>query len=180
MYAEFHHYFLCTFVSGVILDGFEYRGQFISQEYGDNCGRCLVSAETMVVSCCRYGKTKEILIVVHCLDDSTEEKQELGVFVRRLARCQKVDSRVGCHRPVVVLPGSIYSGKRFLMKQAGHSMFACYLLHNLHRKLVGICSHIRRGIDRGKLVLCRGHFVVLCLCQNAKFPEFVVQVLHEG
>ena len=57
-------------------------------------------------------------------------------------------------------------------------MTAGNFLQCLHNELVVIDCHVRLCVDRSKLMLCRGHLVVLCLCRNAKLPEFLVDVLH--
>ena len=64
--------------------------QLLAQEYGDDCGRCLVSAESVVVACCSYRKSEQICVFVNSLDDCDKECQELCVLHRRIAGVQKI------------------------------------------------------------------------------------------
>ena len=52
------------------------------------------------------------------------------------------------------------------------------LLHDLHGELVVVGRDVRRGEDRGELVLRGRDLVVLGLGQDAELPELAVQLLH--
>ena len=65
------------------------------------------------------------------------------------------------------------------MEQAHHAVLGRHGLHDLHGQLVVVGGQVRGGIDGGQLMLSRCHFVVLRLGQNAQFPEFLVEFLHE-
>ena len=54
---------------GTFFDGVQYFGQFITEEYGNDSGRCFVCTESVVVSCTCYGKTKQIGILINSLDN---------------------------------------------------------------------------------------------------------------
>ena len=69
--------------------------QFIPEEDGDHGRRCLVCTETMIVARCGNGNPQKILIIIHCLDDSAEEQQELGILMWRIARGKQVLSAIG-------------------------------------------------------------------------------------
>ena len=77
-----------------------------------------------------------------------------------------------------MLSASIYSGKRFFMKQAHKPMLCRNLLHNFHCQLVMVCRDVCCCIDRGKFMLRRGNFVMFCLCQNPQLPEFLIEFFH--
>ena len=79
-----------------------------------------------------------------------------------------------------MLAGTIYSCKRFLVKQTAHTMTTCYLLENTHHDLVVVCSDIYRCIDRCQLMLCRSNFIVLCLCRYSQFPALFIYFFHVG
>ena len=64
------------------------------------------------------------------------------------------------------------------MEKAHKSVAECDFLHHFHCELVVVGSDICRIIDRSKFVLCRGYFVVLCLCKDTELPEFTVEVCH--
>ena len=74
--------------------------------------------------------------------------------------------------------GTIHTVKWFLMKQALHSMLACYFFQCFHNQLVVINCNVCFCIDRCQLVLCRCYFVMLCFCGDTKFPEFFVDIFH--
>ena len=93
----------------------------------------------MIVARRGHGETQEVLILVNGLDDRAEEGEELRVLMRRLARGEKIYPSVGGEGPVVVLTGTVNSCKRFLMKQAAHTMAACNFFEDTHHDLVVIC-----------------------------------------
>ena len=66
------------------------------------------------------------------------------------------------------------------MEQAHHAVPGRHPLHDLHRQLVLVCGQVGGGIDGGKLMLGRGHLIVLCLGQNPQLPQLRVQLLHKG
>ena len=60
----------------------------------------------------------------------------------------------------------------------GKAMFVCYFLHQLHCQLVLVNSDIGRCIDRCKLMLTWGNFIVACLGIYSKAPQLMIQGLH--
>ena len=81
--AQLHIDFLSSFVRLITFNGIQNRRQLITEEDGNNGGRCFIRAQPVIVACGCHGNTQQILIVVHCLDDRTQEQQELGIFIRR-------------------------------------------------------------------------------------------------
>ena len=132
----------------------------------------------MVVACGGYGDPQQILIIIHSLDNCTQEKQELRIFIRSFSRSEQVYARIGSDRPVVVLARAVDICKRLFVQQTNKTVLFCDLLHYLHSQLVVIGSDVGRRIDRCKLVLCGCDLVVLCFCKYAELPQFVVQVGH--
>ena len=65
------------------------------------------------------------------------------------------------------------------MKKTCKSLSLGNLLHNLHNNLVVVYCHICRIINSSQLMLCRSHFIVLCLCSNAEFPQLNIQIMHK-
>ena len=88
--------------------------------------------------------------------------------MRSFTGFEKVYARIRRYRPVIVLAASVYSGKRFFMKQANKAVLACYILHKLHCELVVIACYICRGEYGSKLVLSGCDFVVLCFSKLIK------------
>ena len=154
--------------------------KLLTKEYGDNCRRCLISSETFIVSdvCCRL--SQKICMLINGFQDTGENKKELDIFMRSFSRLKKVDPVIRCQGPVVVLTGTVNSCKRFLMKQAAHTMTACYFLEDTHHDLVVVCSDIYRCIDRSQLMLCRSNFIVLRLRSYTEFPALFIYFFHIG
>ena len=106
-------------------------------------------------------------MTVHRTEDTAEHQKELNIFVRSFSRLQKVNAVVCGERPVVVLTGTIHTGKRLLMKQALESVLLCHPFQSLHDNLVMVGSHVALLIDRSQLMLSGSYLVVLCLGRNA-------------
>ena len=154
--------------------------QLLAQEYGYDGRRRLICAKSVVVARIRCGFPKQVRMTVHCLQNAGEHQQELDVLVRRLARIQHVDAVVRGQGPVVVLAGSVNTLERLLVEQALHTVLARHSLERLHDDLVVVHRDIRLGIDGGQLMLRRSHLVVLGLRRHAHFPQFFIDILHEG
>ena len=152
--------------------------KLLAEEDRDDCRRCLVSAQSVVVTCRSHGKSQQVRILVNCLDDSNQECQELRVLHRRLTRIQQVLTIVSGQRPVIVLTRTVDSCERLLMEQANQIVLKGDLLHKLHCELVLIGSEVCRREYRSVLVLCRSHLVVLCLGGDAELPHMLVEILH--
>ncbi len=133
----------------------------------------------MVVRRCGNGDAEEVLIFVDSLDDGGEEEEELRVFVRCLAGLKQVCTRVGCHRPVVVLAAAVDAFERLLVQEADHIVFLRNFLHQVHCEMVVVNSDICRGENRRQLVLRGSNFVMLCFRQNAELPKLCVQLIHK-
>ena len=152
--------------------------KLLTEEYGDNCRRCFISTETVIVSnvCCRL--SQKICVLINGFQDTGENKKELDILMRSFSRLKKVDPVIRCQGPVIVLTGTINSCKWFLMKQAAHTMAACNFFEDTHHDLVVICRNIYRCVDRCQLMLCRCNLVVLCLCCYAQLPALLVDFFH--
>ena len=154
--------------------------QLISEENGDYGRRSLKSAQAFVIAGGRDGSTQQVLVFIHCLDDRSQEKKELRAFMRAVTGVQQIVPGICEHGPVVVLAASVHTGKRLFIQQADQVMAAGHLFHHFHGQLVMIARHIRNGIDRRHLMLCRSSLVVFCFGQDTQLPEFLIQFSHEG
>ena len=76
--------------------------------------------------------------------------------MRRVARLEQVDARVGAHRPVVVLARAVDAGERLLVQQADEPVAARDVLQDLHRQLLVVGADVRVLEDRRDLVLRSG------------------------
>ena len=178
--AQLHNLLFSSCIRGIAVDCLQNRIQLIAQENGNDSRRCLVSTQTVVVARSGNRDSQQILIIIHGLDDRTEEKEELGILIGGVARRKQVLSAVGGYGPVIVLAASVHPCKRLLMQETNQTVLCSNLLHDLHGQLVVVCGHIGRCIDGCQLMLGRSHFIVLCLGQNSQLPELVIEILHES
>ena len=177
-YAELHDFLFNTCVRGVGLDSFEDTLKLIAEEDRDNSRRCFVCAEAVVVACGRDGDAQKILIVIDRFDNGTQEQQELCVFIRSFARCEKVYARIGRDGPVVMLARAVDVCKRLFVQQADKPVLLGDPFHYLHGELVVVGRDVGGGIDRCKLVLCGCDLVMLCFGEDTKLPQLFVEVRH--
>ena len=73
VHAQLHLCFFSSRIGSILFNRFEYGIQFFSKENRNNCRRCFVCPKSVIVSCCRYRKTEQILIIVHSLNNRTKE-----------------------------------------------------------------------------------------------------------
>ena len=152
--------------------------QLLSQEYGDHCRWCLVSAQTLVISHISGRFSEEIRMYVHCLQNTGKHQEELDILVRSLSRIQQVNSVIRGQRPVVMFSGTIDTLEWLLMEQTAHTVTACHFFQCSHNNLVMIHSDIHRRVNRCQLMLSGSHLVVLCLRCDAQLPELFIDFLH--
>ena len=100
--------------------------------------------------------------------------------MRRLARLEQVDARVGAHRPVVVLARAVDAGERLLVQQADEPVAAGDVLHDLHRQLLVVGADVGVLEDRRDLVLGRRDLVVAGLDRHAELGQLVLGLEHAG
>ena len=162
------------------LDGILQSQEVVPEIDGDDGGRRLVRAETVVVSGARDTGSEEILVLVDTLDHGGQHDEEDEVVERVLAGFEQVDAGIGGDGPVIVFAGTVDAGKRLFMDEAREVVLLRNGLHDLHRQLVLVGADIGVRVDRRHLVLRRCDFVVLGLRVNTEFPQFHVEVGHEG
>ena len=144
MYAELHLRLFRSAVGCVVFYCVEDCRKLIAQEHRNDCGGSFVCSESVVVSGRCDRQTKQILIVVNRFDYRTEEKKELCVLVRSFAGSKEVDAGVGRHRPVIVLAGTVHTGKGLFVEQAYKTVLCGDLLHYLHCELVMVGGDVCR------------------------------------
>ena len=136
MHADLHLHMLPCIIGCTRFNGIQHAFELFAQEHGNDGGRRFVCTQAVVVARSCNGDAQEILIFIHRFDYRAEEKQELRVFMGRIARLKQVHARVGAKRPVVVLAASVYAVKRLFMQQAHKAMLFRELLHDFHRELI--------------------------------------------
>ena len=134
----------------------------------------------MVVAGRSNGDTKQILIIIHRFNDSTEEQKELCVFVGRFAGSKQIHTGIGIDGPVIMLSASVDARKGLFVEKADKAVFCGNLLHNFHSQLVMVCRHIGCRVNRRKLMLCGRNFVVFGFRKNTQLPQLMIQILHKG
>ena len=92
--------------------------EFFAHKDGDDCRRCLVCTQTVVISGRRCADAEQVCIFINTLDDCAQECEELHIFHRCAARIQQVLTIVGSHGPVVVLTGTVHAVERLFVQQA--------------------------------------------------------------
>ena len=178
LYSELHYRLFRALVRLVLLERLENGGQLVAEEHRNYCGRCLVSAETVVIARGSDRETEQTLVVVYCLNYCAEEYEELCIVMWGIAGGKQVNSGVRSYRPVVVLTAAVYARKGLLVQQADEPVTGRDLLHYLHCQLVVVGCNVCSGIDRRKLMLCGCDLVVLGLCENSELPELLVKISH--
>ena len=88
--ANLHEFSRVAGVNLISSDCFQNCGQLGAQEYGNDCRRSLVGAQTMVVTSASYGYTQQVLVFINSLQNSCQEGQEAQVLVGLLAGIQQV------------------------------------------------------------------------------------------
>ena len=132
----------------------------------------------MIVARGSHGGAEQVGILVHGLDDSSQEDQELQVLHGSVTGIQQVLGG-GAHGPVVVLAGAVDTLKGLLVLQADQTILGSDLLHHLHGQQVVVDGNIGGVKDGGQLMLAGSNLVVLGLGGNAQLPQLFVQLFHE-
>ena len=88
MGSQLHHGLFRAAVRLIFLDGIQNSRQLIAQKDGYHRGRRLVGAQTVIIAGGGHRDAQQVLIVIHRLNNSTQEQQELGVFVGCLTGSQ--------------------------------------------------------------------------------------------
>ena len=97
IYAEFHERLFGIDVIRVLLECVQNRGKLIAEENGNDSGRRLARAETVVVARRGNAYSHKILIIVNSLYDRRQEQQELHIVMGRSARREKILAGIGSH-----------------------------------------------------------------------------------
>ena len=108
-----------------------------------------------------------------------EERQELQVLGRGLARGQQIDSGIGTDGPVAMLARAVHPVERLLMEDDLEVMLLRHFLHQDHKHHVLVDR--RSGITehRSTFELVGSHFVMPCLELYAQLVRLGLEVFHE-
>lgn len=79
-----------------------------------------------------------------------------------------------------MLAGAVDALERLLMLQAHQAVVACQQTHLLHGEQVLVDGAVSVAVHGRKLMLGRGHLVMLGLGCDGEAPQHVVELLHEG
>ena len=133
----------------------------------------------MIVTYIGRTLTQQIRMGIYSFHDTCQYQQELNIFIGGLAGLQKVYTIVRSDGPVVMLTGTVYSGKRLLMQHAAQTVLACHTLQSLHYQLVGIHCHIGRLVDGRHFMLCGSRLIMLGLGCYTQLPQLDIDIMHE-
>ena len=86
----------------------------------------------MVLAGVGDARAEDVGVHVDAADDGEQEREELGVRVRVVARVEEVLPVVGRHRPVVVLARPVDAGERLLVDQEHEAVLRRELPHHRH------------------------------------------------
>ena len=87
-------------------------------------------------------------------------------------------SGVGAQGPVVVLAGTVNTGKGLFVKQTDQIVLCGNLLHDGHHHLVIVTCGIHIGEDGGQLMLTGCTFIVLGLAEDAQAANDYASLLE--
>ena len=178
-HAQVHALLVVALVGLALDDGLDDAVELVAQEDGDDCGRCLVGAQTVVVTGRGNADAQHLLVIVHSGDDAGEEDEELQVLLGGVAGIEQVLA-VGRQRPVVMLARAVDALERLLVLQAHQAVVAGDDLHELHDEQVVVDGDVGLLEHGSKLVLAGGDLVVLGLCRHGELPQLGVKLLHEA
>ena len=123
---------------------------------------------------------QEIVMLIYGMEHGCIERKELEILVRGLSRREKVDTCVGDHGPVAMLPGPVNPLKRLLVEEHLEMVPLGYFLHYDHEHHVLVDGLGRAAEHRSALELIWSHFVVPCLEKYAELVSLGLEILHEG
>ncbi len=152
--------------------------QLLAEEDRQDGGRRFVGAEAVVVRGARHGGAQKVLVAVDGAEHGGAHEQELHVLVRRLARLEQIEARVGAHRPVVVLARSVDARERLLVHQADEPVARRHARERHHEQLLVVGGEVARLEDRRDLVLARCDLVVARLDRHAEPVELGLDGHH--
>ena len=69
--------------------------QLLAQKYGNDCGRCLVRSQSVIVADIGCTLTKQVCMRIYSFQDTSQYQQELDVLVRSIAGIQKIYTIIG-------------------------------------------------------------------------------------
>ncbi len=163
-----------------MLELVQHVGQLRTDESGNDRRRCFVCAQTVVVARRSDASTEQICVIVDGFDRVHEEREELQVGFRVLARCQQVHACVGAQRPVVVLSGTVHTCEWLFVKQYAEIVLARRFFHDIHQQEVVVVGEVTLFEDRCTLILVRCYFVVTRRYRNSEQQRFHFIVAHKS
>ena len=60
--------------------------KLLTKEYGDDCRRCFICAQSVIISDISCGPAEKICMIIYCFQDAGKYQKELNIFMRCFAR----------------------------------------------------------------------------------------------
>ncbi len=137
-----------------------------------------MSTETVVVTSTCASHAEQISMRIDSVHDGANGSEEHGILVRVLARIEQVALAVR-KAPVVVLARTIHACKRLFVQQTNETVAVRHIAERFHHEHIVVASEVHFFKKRSKFELSRSHFVVACLCRDAKLPQFLFHIVHK-
>ena len=106
--------------------------QLVAKKDGNDCRRCLLRAETMIVAGVGCRKAQQFRVFIHALDNRAQKYKELCIFMRCFPRIKQILPIIRAQRPVYMLAAAVHACEGLFVQQAGHIMVSGNSLHCLH------------------------------------------------
>ena len=114
--AKVHNAGLCILAALTVNDRVDDLGDVLADKDRNDRRGCFALTQAVIVACVRNRDAKQILIIVHRLDDSGKDQEELDVLGRGLAGIKQIFASIGAKRPVVMLTRAVYTGIGLFVK----------------------------------------------------------------
>ena len=78
-----------------------------------------------------------------------------------------------------MLARTVHASKRLFVQQANETVAVRHIAERFHHEHIVVASEVHFFKKRSKFELSRSHFVVACLCRDAKLPQFLFHIVHK-
>ena len=151
-----------------------------AQEGGNNGRRRFVCTQAVCIGRAGDGSLQQRIVLLHGREDIHEERDELEIALRILARRQQRDAGVRTEGPVVVLAGPVYPFERLLVQEHHETVLPGEMPHQVHDDLVLVVGEVGLAVDGREFELIGRHFIMTGLQRNPQPVPGHLEVAHES